>query len=64
MFDWLKSSHSDGLQCVEVSSHDDPDVVLLRDTEFANHHIATRRDSFKAFVLGIKDGEFDDIAGL
>jgi len=57
---WRTSSHSDGMQCVAVadlgtgrfgiqSSKGEPDYSA---------------DELRAFLQGVKDGEFDDMVGL
>jgi hypothetical protein len=72
---WRKSSHSEENGCVEVgvartSSHtsngDYVEVeglpegwVAVRDNERPDEVIRVRPESWRAFILGAKDGEFD-----
>lgn len=58
---WYKSSYSGGSggQCVEVARLDDGGMAL-RDTKDRSKapHFYTREE-WDAFLLGVKDGEFD-----
>jgi hypothetical protein len=56
---WHKSSYSNGQSsCVEVASL--PDVVAVRDTKDRNGPaLGFTPDEWRAFVQGVKAGEFD-----
>jgi hypothetical protein len=54
---WRKSSHTDGVQCVEVAYIDGR--VLVRDDKAPDETVAMTRGDFAAFVAGVKEGEFD-----
>jgi hypothetical protein len=72
---WRKSSHSGNANCVEVgaarmSSHSQENGcveveglpegwVALRDNERPDEVIRVRPESWRAFVAGVKDNEFD-----
>jgi hypothetical protein len=63
--DWHKSSYSNGNggnNCVEgrVQSRADGTAVEIRDTKDRNGpSLKFTREEWKAFVAGVKDGEFD-----
>jgi hypothetical protein len=56
--EWRKSSHSGGNACVEVEGLPEG-WVALRDNERPDEVIRVRPESWRAFLLGAKDGEFD-----
>lgn len=62
---WYKSSYSnpekiDGTMCVEVTPV--PDGVGMRNSRHPNGPaLIFTRDEMRAFVHGVKDGEFDDL---
>ncbi|MYY11134.1 DUF397 domain-containing protein [Streptomyces sp. SID4919] len=57
---WQKSSHSsggDGGQCIEIAT--EGDTVLLRESDTPGTVVTTTPEKLRAFLLGIKAGEFD-----
>lgn len=57
---WRTSSFTDGVTCVEVAVQGDD--VALRDTkdrDGATLHFS--RGEMRAFIQGVKAGEFDDL---
>lgn len=59
---WRKSSFSgsDGeIQCVEVAHVDGR--ILLRESDAPDTVVTTDRDKLRAFLLGVKAGEFDHL---
>jgi hypothetical protein len=59
---WQKSSFSsggDGGQCIELASV--ADGVLIRESDDPAAIVTTSRDKLRAFVLGVKAGEFDHL---
>ncbi|WP_446038883.1 DUF397 domain-containing protein [Streptomyces sp. SID1121] len=57
---WLKSSFSSGnTNCVEIAVADD--VILLRESDSPGTIVRTSREKLRAFVLGVKAGEFDHL---
>ncbi|MFG2173359.1 DUF397 domain-containing protein [Streptomyces niveus] len=61
---WQKSSFSgadDSPNCVELAEADGQ--ILLRESDAPNTVVATDRAKLRAFLLGVKAGEFDHFAG-
>lgn len=58
---WRKSSRSSsGQQCLYVAS--DGDKIAIRESDDPTGAITvTDREKFRAFVEGVKAGEFDDM---
>ncbi|MFD3521926.1 DUF397 domain-containing protein [Streptomyces sp. NPDC058653] len=59
---WQKSSFSGSdaeIQCVELAAVDGR--ILLRESEAPETVVATDRDKLRAFLLGVKAGEFDHL---
>jgi hypothetical protein len=57
---WRTSSFTDGVQCVEVAVIGED--IAVRDTK--NREAATlnfTRGEMRAFIQGVKAGEFDDL---
>ncbi|MEU3217951.1 DUF397 domain-containing protein [Streptomyces sp. NPDC006971] len=55
---WQKSSFSGGgEQCVEVARH--AGEIVLRESDDPRVVTRTSRDTFAAFIQGVKAGEFD-----
>ncbi|WP_405642299.1 DUF397 domain-containing protein [Streptomyces uncialis] len=57
---WQKSTHSsggDGGQCIEIAT--EGDTVLLRESDTPGTVVTTTPEKLRAFLLGIKAGEFD-----
>lgn len=60
--EWRKSSYcnADQPMCVEVSEVYEG-VIGVRDTGNPDRHLYIEKEKFKAFVDGVKAGEFDDM---
>jgi hypothetical protein len=59
---WQKSSFSsggDGGQCVELAAV--ADRILVRESDDPEAVVITSREKLRAFVLGVKAGEFDHL---
>jgi hypothetical protein len=57
---WQKSSFSQGTgECVELAAMDDS--ILMRESDAPGTVVTTSRDKLRAFVLGVKAGEFDHL---
>lgn len=60
---WRKSSYStdaDGTNCLELAV--DGGDILLRESEEPGVIVRTTPEKLRAFVAGVKAGEFDDFA--
>ncbi|WP_406325063.1 DUF397 domain-containing protein [Streptomyces niveus] len=61
---WQKSSFSGGdnnQNCVELAHVDGQ--ILLRESDTPNTIVTTNRDNLRAFISGVKAGEFDHFVG-
>ncbi|WP_405798499.1 DUF397 domain-containing protein [Streptomyces sp. NBC_01506] len=59
---WQKSSFSgpdDNQHCVELAVADGQ--ILLRESDDPDTIVTTNRDKLRAFLLGVKAGEFDHL---
>lgn len=57
---WKKSSFSgDRDECVEAGERDDN--IVIRESDAPNAIVTTTRAKWRAFVLGVKAGEFDHL---
>jgi Domain of unknown function (DUF397) len=57
---WQKSSFSQGnVECVELAAI--ADGILMRESDDPETVVTTSRDKLRAFVLGVKAGEFDHL---
>jgi hypothetical protein len=57
---WQKSSFSQGTgECVELAAI--ADGILMRESDDPDTIVTTSRDKLRAFVLGVKAGEFDHL---
>lgn len=59
---WQKSSFSsggDGSQCIELAAVEG--AVLMRESDEPGTVVTTSRDKLRAFILGAKAGEFDQL---
>lgn len=54
---WKRSSKCEGGHCLEVAQ--DSNIVILRNNIDPRQVVATTREEWKAFVEGVKAGEFD-----
>ena len=55
---WQKSAFSgEGASCVEIAAADD--VIHIRESDQPHETITTTPTKLKAFIQGIKAGEFD-----
>ncbi|MEV7778959.1 DUF397 domain-containing protein [Kitasatospora sp. NPDC088351] len=60
--DWQKSSYSaDAANCIYVAATPDG-TIKLRESDDPDTVITTTPDNLRAFVLGVKAGEFDHLA--
>ncbi|MGW8570747.1 DUF397 domain-containing protein [Streptomyces niveus] len=62
--DWQKSSFSggdDNQDCIELAEADGQ--ILLRESDAPGTIITTDRAKLRAFLLGVKAGEFDHLVG-
>jgi len=59
---WRRSSYCANSGCVDVASVGEQ--IAVRDSKDpAGPVLLYRRDEFRAFVEGVKSGEFDDLLG-
>ncbi|WP_329145346.1 DUF397 domain-containing protein [Streptomyces niveus] len=61
---WQKSSFSggdDNQDCIELAEADGQ--ILLRESDAPDTVVTTDRTKLRAFLLGVKAGEFDHLAG-
>ncbi|MDI3388228.1 DUF397 domain-containing protein [Streptomyces sp. B-S-A8] len=59
---WQKSSYSEGGeggQCIELAVADRG--ILIRESDEPDRTVATSSEKLRAFVLGVKAGEFDHL---
>ncbi|WP_424212456.1 DUF397 domain-containing protein [Streptomyces sp. BI20] len=57
---WQKSSYStDTNACVEVAAHDGN--IVMRESDDPEFVVTTTPAKLRAFILGIKAGEFDHL---
>lgn len=64
IYDWQKSSYSGtGGNCVYVSAADDG-TIKLRESDDPDTVVTTTPEKLRAFILGVKAGEFDHFAGV
>ncbi|MFW6695858.1 DUF397 domain-containing protein [Streptomyces sp. MAR4 CNX-425] len=59
---WQKSSFSsggDGGQCIELAAI--ADNIVLRESDDPETVVTTNRHKLRAFLLGVKAGEFDHL---
>ncbi|GHJ39954.1 DUF397 domain-containing protein [Streptomyces sp. TS71-3] len=56
---WQKSSFSgaNGADCMEIAHMDDR--ILVRESDDPDLIITTNPEKLRAFILGVKSGEFD-----
>ncbi len=60
---WQKSSFSgggDGAECIEVAAAEG--AIILRESDNPDNVISTSPEKLRAFILGVKAGEFDHFA--
>ncbi|WP_438485703.1 DUF397 domain-containing protein [Streptomyces sp. S186] len=59
--EWQKSSYSgEGANCIYVAAPD-KDTIKLRESDDPDVVVTTTPANLKAFILGIKAGEFDHL---
>ncbi|MFD9815451.1 DUF397 domain-containing protein [Streptomyces sp. NPDC059080] len=59
---WQKSSFSGNTNsCVELAPSAIPDAILMRESDDPDVIVTTTREKLRAFVLGVKAGEFDHL---
>jgi hypothetical protein len=56
---WRKSTFCASGECVEVAQHNG--MIVLRDAEQPRGNVRYTAEEWRAFVRGIKAGEFDDL---
>lgn len=57
---WQKSSFSTGqTECVELAAT--ADGILIRESDEPHMIVTTSRENLRAFVLGVKIGDFDHL---
>lgn len=56
---WRRSTKCDAGTCVEVNIIGVQDTVLVRSTTAPTNSISFTADEWRAFIAGVKDGEFD-----
>lgn len=60
--DWQKSSYSGtGGNCIDVAAADDG-TIKLRESDAPDVIVTTTPEKLRAFILGVKAGEFDHFA--
>lgn len=61
---WQKSTFSeDGANCVELAAAPDG-TVRLRESDDPEVVVTTTPEKLRAFIRGVKAGEFDHLGGL
>ncbi|WP_405798579.1 DUF397 domain-containing protein [Streptomyces sp. NBC_01506] len=61
-YDWQKSSYSGNAgNCINVSASDDG-TIKLRESDDPDVIVTTTPEKLRAFILGVKAGEFDHFA--
>jgi hypothetical protein len=55
-----KSSNAEGSDCLELAEHGGE--ILLRESDNPDVVVRTTRAKLRAFLGGVKEGEFDDLA--
>lgn len=58
---WKRSSKCDNVQCVEIQDLAGV-AILVRNSKKQHVTIATQPESWRDFIAGVKDGEFDGVA--
>ncbi|MBW1599327.1 DUF397 domain-containing protein [Streptomyces sp. JJ38] len=59
--DWIRSSDDPDEECIEVAVGEG-DLVHLRQTDDPEHVVTTTKAKWRAFVLGVRNDEFDHFA--
>jgi hypothetical protein len=59
---WRKASHSAESNCIEIAELADGALLLRSSKRPTDGPIKLTRDEIRAFILGVKAGEFDDLA--
>lgn len=60
---WRKSRHSGQLgNCIETAALDSSGVAMRNSRHPSGPALIFTRDEMAAFLAGVKDGEFDDLA--
>ena len=61
-YNWQKSSYSnEGANCIYVAAADDG-TIKIRESNAPEVIITTTPDNLRAFIQGVKAGEFDHFA--
>ncbi|MFC8824747.1 DUF397 domain-containing protein [Streptomyces sp. NPDC057137] len=61
-YDWQKSSYSGTAgNCVNIATADDG-TIKLRESDDPDTVVTTTPEKLRAFILGVKAGEFDHFA--
>ncbi|MGP3952772.1 DUF397 domain-containing protein [Streptomyces sp. 7N604] len=62
-YDWQKSSYSnEGANCIFVAAADDGSIKL-RESDDPDVIVTTTPEKLRAFIYGVKAGEFDHFVG-
>jgi hypothetical protein len=59
---WHRARFCSTGECVEVAR--DGDAIVIRDSRDPALHLRYTRQEWRAFVLGVKAGDFDGLAAL
>lgn len=59
---WRRASFCGTGECVEVTRDDD--AIVIRDSKNPAFNLRYTRQEWRAFVLGVKAGDFDDLFPL
>jgi uncharacterized protein DUF397 len=57
---WHTSRRCDGGSCVEVGSREES-VLIRKSADPEGNIVTVNRDEWRAFVAGVKDGDFDSL---
>jgi hypothetical protein len=57
---WRTSGRCDGGSCVEIGSRGES-VLIRRSADSEGKIVTVSRDEWRAFVVGVKDGDFDSL---
>lgn len=55
------SSYTDGVQCVGVRLNEAGEIDVVNNNRRGDGELSFTRGEMRAFILGVKAGEFDDL---